>query len=162
MGSLLWYGYGGHLGFRASRADLARLLPREIRTAHFVVRADPAAESEADLDHFVRDLEFRYDQLKKTLEIEPPLPISVYRFPSAAAKKSAVGAAGTLYAKPWAREVYVNADSFPAHHMRHELAHVFASAFGDPIFGIALKWRLPYPRLAFGLVDGLAEAVDLA
>ena len=159
-GSLVWYGYGGHLGFRTSRADLARWLPREIRTTHFVVHADPAAETDNELGRFMRDLEFRYDQLKATLEIEPALPISVYRFPTAAAKKSAVGAAGTLYAKPWAREIYVNADLFPAHHLRHELAHVFASAFGDPIFGVALKWRLPYPRLAFGLVEGLAEAAD--
>ena len=39
------------------------------------------------------------------------------------------------------------------------MAHVFAASFGDPIFGVALRWRLP-PRLASGLIEGIAEAAD--
>ena len=44
------------------------------------------------------------------------------------------------------------------------MAHVFAGAFGDPLFGISLAWRrtgfLPLPTLASGLVEGIAEAAD--
>jgi tetratricopeptide (TPR) repeat protein len=44
------------------------------------------------------------------------------------------------------------------------MAHVFAGAFGDRMFGIALAWRrkgpFPMPALASGLVEGIAEAAD--
>ena len=55
--------------------------------------------------------------------------------------------------------MFVHGDRFPVRRLRHELAHVFAGAFGDPVFGIALRW-LPFPRLASGLVEGAAEAAD--
>ena len=55
-------------------------------------------------------------------------------------------------------------ERFPSTRLRHEMAHVFAGAFGDPLFGVALAWRwhgpLPLPALASGLVEGVAEAAD--
>jgi hypothetical protein len=162
--SLAWYLARGDLGFHTRHADLARILPRENRTAHFVLHTDPAVDSDAQVSLAEEDLEFQYAQLAKILGIEPVTPIVVYRFPSADAKKEAVGAAQTLYAKPWMREIYVQADRFPARTLRHEMAHVFASAFGDRLFGLALSWRLwgplPIPNLAMGLVEGLAVAAD--
>lgn len=164
VGALLWLSNRQQLGFYVTRASLAELLARESRSQHFVLRSDPAAESDDDIALAQQDLEFRYAQLARTLGAEPALPITVYRFPSAAAKKDAVGAATTLFAKPWSREIFVQADRFPAQRVRHEMAHVFGSAFGDPIFGVALAWHfwgpLPFPRLATGLIEGLAEAAD--
>ena len=79
-------------------------------------------------------------------------------------KKDLVGAGHTLYAKPWTREIFLQAERFPSPRLRHELAHVFAGAFGDPLFGIAFRWKwmgpLPVPIIAMGLVEGLAEAAD--
>jgi hypothetical protein len=160
--SVGWYEARGSLGFHIRHADLARILPRETRTPHFVLRTDPAVESDADIDLARQDLEFRYQQLVRILGVEPALPVTVYRFPSSAAKKDAVGAANTLYAKPWTREIFVQADRFPAQRLRHELAHVFASAFGDRLFGVSLAWHfpIPWPTLASGLVEGIAEAAD--
>jgi hypothetical protein len=159
-GSLLWFEARGALGIHVTHADLAKLLPRLTQTAHFELRSDPAAESDADINLAAEDLEFRYHQLVRVLGVLPPGTIRVYRFPSAAAKKDAVGAANTLYAKPWTREIFVQADRYPAQRLRHELAHVFAAAFGDRVFGVALAWRLPWPTLASGLIEGLAEAAD--
>ena len=160
--SIGWYEARGSLGFHIRHADLDRILPRETRSQHFVLRTDPAAESDADIDLAQQDLEFRYQQLVRILGVEPTLPVTVYRFPSSAAKKDAVGAANTLYAKPWTREIFVQADHFPAQRLRHELAHVFASAFGDRLFGVSLAWHfpIPWPTLASGLVEGIAEAAD--
>jgi hypothetical protein len=160
--SIGWYEARGSLGFHVRHADLARILPRETRTEHFVLRTDPALESDTDIDLAAQDLEFRYQQLVRILGVEPALPVTVYRFPSSAAKKDAVGAANTLYAKPWTREIFVQADRFPAQRLRHELAHVFASAFGDRLFGVSLAWHfpIPWPTLASGLVEGVAEAAD--
>ena len=162
--SVGWYEARGTLGFHVRRADLERMLSRETRSEHFVLRTDPTVESDADIDLAKQDLEFRYQQLAHILGVEPALPVTVYRFPSSAAKKDAVGAESTLYAKPWTREIFVQADHFPAQRLRHELAHVFASAFGDRLFGVSLAWHfvgpIPWPRLASGLVEGLAEAAD--
>jgi tetratricopeptide (TPR) repeat protein len=160
----VWFAARGRLGFHVTHSDLLHLLPRETRSQHFVLRTDSTAENEADVALAVKDLEFRYDQLTEILGVEPTIPITVYRFPSAAAKKDAVGAANTLYAKPWTREIFVQADRFPAGRLRHELAHVFASAFGDRLFGVAMAWHfagpLPVPSLATGLIEGVAEAAD--
>jgi hypothetical protein len=162
--SMAWYEARGRLGFHVRTADLARTLPRETRSEHFILRTDPTAESDADIDLAKQDLEFRYQQLARILGVEPTLPVTVYRFPSSAAKKDAVGAANTLYAKPWTREIFVQTDHFPAQRLRHELVHVFASAFGDRMFGVSLAWHLvgpmPWPTLASGLIEGIAEAAD--
>lgn len=162
--SALWLTSAERLGFHTTRARLAELLSRETRSQHFVLRSDPALDSDDDIALAEQDLEFRYFQLAHTLGVEPALPITVYRFPSAAAKKDAVGAATTLFARPWTREIFVQADRFPAHRLRHEMAHVFASAFGDRLFGVSLAWHfwgpVPVPRLATGLIEGVAEAAD--
>ena len=74
----------------------------------------------------MRDLEFRHHQLRHTLGVEPAAPVRVYAFASAEQKKDLVGAGGTLFAKPWTREIFVHGDRFPVRRLRHELAHVFA------------------------------------
>ena len=148
-------------GFFLDEQALQKILRRETRSAHFVVHSDPTGDGTPDERALLmRDLEFRFAQLQKILGVAPAGPVSVYLFPSAEAKKTWVGAGGTLYAKPWKRQIFVQLDRFPARRLRHELAHVFAGAFGDPVFGISLAWRLPFPRLASGLVEGAAEAAD--
>jgi len=164
VASVLWFVCREQLGFCTTHATLAKILSRETRTQHFVLHSDPTSDSDDDIALAEQDLEFRYFQLAHILGAEPRLPITAYRFPSAAAKKDAVGAATTLFAKPWSREIFVQADRFPAQRLRHEMAHVFASAFGDRFFGVAFAWHfwgpLPVPRLATGLIEGLAEAAD--
>jgi hypothetical protein len=163
--SCLLYAMGGRLEFHVARADLERVLDRKLVTEHFVLRyASGAEKTRADLMLAEEDLEFRYHQLRQTLGVEPKLPITVWEFPSPDVKKALVGAGGTLYAKPWTREVFLQAERFPSRRLRHEMAHVFAGTFGDRLFGIALTWRLwgivPMPVLASGLVEGIAEAAD--
>jgi tetratricopeptide (TPR) repeat protein len=151
----------GPLGFHVDKAHLLTVLRRQSVSPHFVVWSDPTADgTPEDRGLMLRDLEFRYGQLQRVLGVQPAGPVTVYLFASGQQKKDLVGAGGTLYAKPWTREIFVQTDRFPARHLRHELAHVFAGAFGDPIFGISLSWRWPLPRLASGLVEGIAEAAD--
>jgi hypothetical protein len=157
------YASGGSLGFRIGRADLARALDRTLETEHFVLHyAGGVGKSRADVVLAGEDLEFRYHQLAAVLGVEPPLPVTVWEFPSAEVKKALVGAGTTLYARPWTREIFMQGDRFPSPALRHEMAHVFAGVFGDPLFGVALALRfrgpLPLPVLASGLVEGVAEA----
>jgi tetratricopeptide (TPR) repeat protein len=153
----------GPLGFHVRHRELYQALGRRTESVHFVVYSDPAAGTPEDLQLVHRDLEFRYQQLVRILGTEPGR-VTVFQFPSAGAKKELVGAGNTLYAKPWQREIFVQSDRFPAGHLRHELAHVFAAGFGDRIFGVAFAWHFwgpfPVPRLASGLIEGVAEAAD--
>jgi hypothetical protein len=163
--SIAGYAAGGSLGFRVDRPTLARALDRTLTTEHFQLHyASGAGKTAADVALGAEDLEFRYQQLRDTLGVEPKLPITVWEFPSADAKKQLVGAGATLYAKPWTREIFIQGDRFPSPRLRHEMAHVFAGAIGDPILGLSLAVRLrgplPLPVLAFGLVEGIAEAAD--
>src|SRR5262245_12443981 len=60
-------------------------------------------------------------------------------------------------AKPWRREIYLEHRAFPHGSLRHEIAHAVASAFGDPLFGVATR------HVVFanpGLIEGLAVAID--
>ncbi len=158
--ALLVFVQGNKLGFRRSHNDLREHLSRTNVTAHFEVHSSPAdGQSPHELKLFLDELEFRYQQLSKLLNVEPALPIKVFLFPNADAKKDLVGAGATLFTKPWRQEIYLQVEAFPPENLRHELAHIFASAFGDPIFGISLRW-FPFPRLASGLVEGVAEATD--
>jgi hypothetical protein len=155
----------GALGFYVRRSDLAAALDRRLETEHFVVRyASSAGKTRGDLVLLAEDYEFRYAQLVEILGAEPAGPVTVWEFPNADVKKDLVGAGHTLYAKPWTREIFLQAERFPSSRLRHELAHVFAGAFGDPMFGVAFRWKwkgpLPVPVLAMGLVEGLAEAAD--
>jgi tetratricopeptide (TPR) repeat protein len=164
-GSCVLFAMRGPLGFHVRHSDLRSVLDAELRTSHFILRyASAAGKTKADLALGAEDLEFRYQQLREILAIEPLGVITVYEFPSAETKKALVGAGYTLYAKPWTREIFLQADRFPSNRLRHEMAHVFAGAFGDRLFGIALGWRwkgpLPLPTLASGLIEGVAEAAD--
>ena len=163
--SIVVFAARGRLRFHVRHRDVLQALDGERHSNRIVLRYDTATGGKpADLALTMEDLEFRYDQLRDILGVEPAGPITVYQFPSAEAKKALVGAANTLYAKPWTREIFVQAAAFPASRLRHEMAHVFAGAFGDRFFGIALAvtWKgpLPVPRLAMGLVEGVAEAAD--
>ncbi len=164
--SLALYAMGGRFQFRITRADLAQALDRSLVTEHFVVHYARGSKSRTDAALTGEDLEFRYHQLHDTLGVEPPIPITIWEFPSAEVKKALVGAGGTLYARPWTREIFVQTSRFPSRPLRHEMAHVFAGTFGDRWFGMSLAWRwhgpLPLPAFSMGLIEGVAEAASAA
>jgi hypothetical protein len=166
VASVVLYAMGGRLEFRITRADLARALDRTLTTDHFVVHYAQGTKSRTDVALFAEDLEFRYHQLHETLGVEPKPPITVWEFPNADVKKALVGAGGTLYARPWTREIFVQTNRFPARALQHEMAHVFAGTFGDRWFGMSLAWRwhgpLPLPAFSGGLIEGVAVAASAA
>lgn len=151
----------GHIGFAISADEVARELGGVRRTKHFTIHYPDQMEKE-DVDLLARDHEFRYAQLKEYLGQGPPA-IRSFIFASSAQKRRLMGAGRTFIAKPWRREVYLQDMGFPHPVLKHELAHIFAGTFGDPIFGVSLswgRWPLPYPRFNVGLIEGLAVAAD--
>lgn len=123
----------------------------------------PAHFSKITVDRIVSDHEFRYDQLSRFFAIETPR-VRSFIFATSEQKRRLMGAAQTYFARPWKREVYLQHSEFPHPVLKHELAHAFASVFGEPLLGISFLRatqggiRLPIPNM--GLIEGLAVAAD--
>ncbi len=145
---------GASLGFLLDARDVARALGAEKKTDHFVLHYAASGPWAKDLTLHTADFELRHRQLETLLGVTPTAPVHAYLFDSPAQKQSLMGAGHTFIAKPWRREIYLQADGWPHPVMMHELAHVFAGRFGDPIFGVSRR------GLAFnvGLIEGVAVA----
>jgi hypothetical protein len=151
--------FRGRLAMAPDGGDIERALGGVRVTEHFTIVYSPATLPEDELALLARDHEFRYAQLRLALGAEPAgRHITSYLFPSEEEKKTWMGAGHTYIAKPWRREVYLTQDSFPHQVLKHELAHVFAGAFGDPLFHIAMRYWPP--RINVGLIEGVAVALD--
>ena len=146
------------LGFALSADDLARRLGAETRTAHFVLHYSTAGPYAKDIAAYAEDDELRWHQLEQFFGAAPAPPVHAFLFDNAAQKRALMGAGHTFIAKPWRREIYLQHDAWPQDVTKHELAHVFAGVYGDPIFGIARH------GLSFnvGLIEGVAVAASWA
>jgi hypothetical protein len=106
----------------------------------------------------VRDCEdeLAADERRLGAHLEGRLTAFVFR--DADEKRHLMGAADTSIAKPWRREVYVQASGFPHPVLGHEVAHVVAGSFGHGPFRIAgsLGGLWPNP----GLIEGTAVATS--
>jgi tetratricopeptide (TPR) repeat protein len=111
-----------------------------------------------DAMRFARECDAHLAQQEAWLETQGPARITAYLFADAQQKAALMGAADTYIAKPWRREVYLQAGGYPHPVLGHEIAHVMAGSFGEGPFRIAgrLGGFLPNP----GLIEGIAVAVS--
>lgn len=149
----------GRLGFSLQEEHLAQRLGGRVESPHFTIYYEDQAMDRGEARRMALDAEFRYHQLREYLGVAPEGKLKAYVFGSSLQKKRLMGAHQVEMAKPWRREVYITASSFPHSVLRHELAHVFASAFGDRFFGVAVRWVwlggvLPWPAFSPGLIEG--------
>ncbi|MGK3993122.1 hypothetical protein [Sorangium sp. So ce1024] len=121
----------------------------------------PRGMREADVQRFVRECDAHVEAGERWLgapaEVDgEPLRVRAYLFESAAQKGALMGASRTYVAKPWRREVYLQAAGFPHPTLGHEIMHVLAGAFARGPFKVAgrLGGWLPDP----GLIEGIAVA----
>jgi len=151
----------GTLGFAPDAEDLEAALDGRIETAHFIIHYARTRDIEADIQLIAADHEFRYAQVVAQLGVAPEGKLRSFYFASRDQKARLMGARDVEMAKPWRREIYIDHRAFPHESLRHEIAHAVASAFGDPLFGVASRRVLGVPMLVSpGLVEGLAVAVD--
>lgn len=163
----------GRLGVYHDVASVERALSRERRTAHFVLRYAPGGAVARDIELYAREHELRYRQLREALGVEPQWPegglrrwllaitaprgaVVSYLFDSAQRKRELMGASNTYIAKPWRREIYLQHEGWPHPVLKHELAHVFLGAAGDPLLRVSLRGLVPHQ----GMIEGLAVAVE--
>lgn len=153
--------YSGELGVAVAKDDVARALGGRRDTEHFVIYYPRGASFEPILDAIAKEHELRLAQVSRALGAKVRGKITSFYFSSAAEKARWMGAQGTYVAKPWRREIYLQHEDFPHPTLRHEIAHIVAGEFGDPLFGVSVRY-LGWPPFRFnvGLVEGIAVAAD--
>lgn len=158
-GALHWF--GGELGYRITPAEIQAALGGRVETEHFVIHYAKSPEVERDIALVAADHELRYAQVVAQIGAAPPGKLRSYVFASRDQKARWIGARDVEMAKPWRREIYLEHRAFPHGSLRHEIAHAVASAFGDPMFGVAARDVAGLPlRISPGLIEGLAVALD--
>jgi len=156
-GATVLHGMGGALGFAPDGEDIAAVLGGRIETEHFVIHYAHTKQLDADIALIARDHEFRYAEVVAQLGVAPAGKLRSFYFADGDQKARWFGARGVEMAKPWRREIYLDHRAFPHPSLRHEIAHAVASAFGDPVFGVAARHGVFANP---GLIEGLAVAID--
>jgi tetratricopeptide (TPR) repeat protein len=154
-GALYLFHAGPRIGFRLDGDDIARALGATRESEHFRLHYSPTGPWAREIDLFVADHEFRWQQHFHRLGVAPDGKIDSYLFDSPGHKQALTGAGHTSIAKPWRREIYLQHDGWPHPVVAHELAHVFAGRFGDPLFGVARRGL----DFDVGLIEGIAVAL---
>lgn len=112
----------------------------------------------ADMERFTRDCDAHVAAAERWFGAPGPARVTAYVFESSGQKGALMGAADTFIAKPWRREVYVQAAGYPHPVLGHELVHAVSGAFASGPFHVAgsLEGLLPNP----GLIEGVAVAAE--
>jgi hypothetical protein len=150
------HGFGGALGYAPDAEDLEAVLDGRVETEHFIIHYAHTRDTDADIAVIAEDHEFRYHEVVAQLGVAPAGKLRSFLFADSEQKARWFGARGVEMAKPWRHEIYLEHRAFPHGSLRHEIAHAVASAFGDPVFGIARHGVFIIP----GLIEGLAVAID--
>jgi len=147
----------GELGYAVDAEDIQAALGGRLETDHFIIYYAQTPEIEHDLPLIAEDHELRYAEVVAEIGAAPEGKLESYYFANTAQKGELFGARNVEMAKPWRHAIYIDHRAFPHTSLRHEIAHAVASAFGDPIFGLAAKHVV---LISPGLVEGLAVALD--
>ena len=157
-GAGVLHGLGGALGYAPTAGDIAAVLAGRIETPHFIIHHAHTREIDADIVAIAEDHEFRYAQVVAQLGgVAPAGKLRSFYFADREQKARWFGPRDVEMAKPWRREIYLEHRGFPHGSLRHEIAHAVASAFGDPLFGVAARHGVFANP---GLIEGLAVALD--
>jgi hypothetical protein len=148
---------GPALGHWQTASSIATALGGRIRGARCdVVYPDSMLAEQAAL--LLRDCEQELAADERRLGTHLDGTLTAFVFHDSDDKRRLMGAADTSIAKPWRREVYIQASGFPHPVLGHEIAHVVAGSFARGPFhvagGVAGLWPNP------GLIEGTAVAAS--
>lgn len=143
---------GDRLGHWSTSASIARDLGGRITGDRCEV-VYPSAMRTDEAKLMLKDCEEQLADVEREIGARLEAPVRAFFFRDAAEKKRLMGAADTLIAKPWRREVYLQVASYPHPVLGHELAHVVAGLLAPGPFHVAGGlWPNP------GLIEGIAVA----
>jgi tetratricopeptide (TPR) repeat protein len=145
--------FGAFFGFRFSAQEIQQRLGGALKTEHFYIYYPKGSDTAKSLDLVARDHEYRYARLVNLFGEAPPGPVYSYIYGDPEEKHRLFGTRQTQFAKPWLKQIHLNADEHPHDVLQHELAHVLSGAFSGWPFRTA-GW------LNTALIEGLATGVD--
>ena len=152
--------HAADLGYIVTADDLRERMAR-IDTPHFSIYYTRGAAFADEMPAIAREHELRLAQVVAFFGVAPSAKITSFYFASTTEKARWMGAENTYIAKPWRHEIYLSHEEFPHGSLRHELAHVVAGEFGDPLFHVSVKWwAVPPLQFNVGLIEGAAVAAD--
>ena len=97
-----------------------------------------------------------FAQLEAFFKTRPTAPLHIWLYPNTDEKARFLAARNTSFARVWKHEIHLVESSPLSTIPRHEMAHLFAEAFGNRPLGVAGAWGIP----AMGWVEGLAMAAE--
>jgi tetratricopeptide (TPR) repeat protein len=153
--ALIWNGTS--LGHFSTRASIERALGQQVYGARCDVKYSSGI-SRRDALLFARDCDAELRADEAYFEIQGPPRVTAFLFANEGEKGRLMGASSTYIAKPWRREIYVQASAYPHPVVGHELAHVLAGSFGQGPFRVSgpLGGWIPDP----GRIEGVAVAAS--
>jgi tetratricopeptide (TPR) repeat protein len=148
---------GSRLGHWQTASTIERDLGARIAGARCdVIYSRTMRTEEARL--FARDCDEQVPAIERYFEVPNTGRVTAYLFRNPADKRRLMGAGDTFIAKPWRREVYLQAAGYPHPVLGHEIAHVVAGSFAPGPFHIAGKWK--GIKANPGLIEGVAVAAS--
>jgi len=153
--ALIWN--GASLGHFSTRASIEAALGQALYGARCDVKYSSGI-SRRDALLFARDCDAELRADEAYFEIQGPPRVTAFLFANEGEKGRLMGASSTYIAKPWRREIYVQASAYPHPVVGHELAHVLAGSFGEGPFRVSgpLGGWIPDP----GRIEGVAVAAS--
>jgi tetratricopeptide (TPR) repeat protein len=153
--ALIWN--GASLGHFSTRASIEAALGQQLYGARCDVKYSSGI-SRRDALLFARDCDAELSADEAYFEIHGPARVTAFLFANEGEKGRLMGASSTYIAKPWRREIYVQASAYPHPVVGHELAHVLAGSFGQGPFRVSGPWGgwIPDP----GRIEGVAVAAS--
>jgi len=148
---------GASLGHFSTRASIETALGQELYGERCDVKYSSAIALR-DALLFARDCDAELRADEAYFEIQGPARVTAFLFANEGEKGRLMGASSTYIAKPWRREIYVQASAYPHPVVGHELAHVLAGSFGQGPFRVSgpLGGWIPDP----GRIEGVAVAAS--
>jgi len=153
--ALIWN--GSSLGHFSTRASIEAALGQQLYGARCDVKYSSGI-SRRDALLFARDCDAELAADEAYFEIQGPARVTAFLFANEGEKGRLMGASSTYIAKPWRREIYVQASAYPHPVVGHELAHVLAGSFGQGPFRVSgpVGGWIPDP----GRIEGVAVAAS--
>ncbi|RPI05739.1 MAG: hypothetical protein EHM64_05445 [Ignavibacteriae bacterium] len=137
------------LGFSSSENFIRQKLAGNYKTTHFDIIYSAGSVKRERMEQIGQLHEFYFETLTREMNIRTQERITSFLYASPEQKGRLIGAANTVIAKPWLRQIHLNYPGFESS-LKHEMAHVLAANFGWSPLKIA-------PNA--GLTEGFAMAM---
>ena len=147
--------------FMHTHQSVQEELGGRLETEHAVVYFSQRHLTLIEQEHLMRDIEFRYQELKAFFQEDPVVwkerKMEIYVYPNSDVQQELMGSRRTFVARPWTHQMHLRWGEIGDSVLAHEMAHLFTAPFAPWPFRLAAKKG---GGIDTGLVEGIAVAAD--